>query len=89
MENKNIWALITGASSGIGYRYAEELAAQGCNLLLVSNEESMLSETVGLLARQYGVEIRPLCMDLVTSDAADKALCDVSGLEHSNRPVDK
>ncbi|WP_278724235.1 hypothetical protein [Alistipes putredinis] len=49
----------------------------------------MLSETVGLLARQYGVEIRPLCMDLVTSDAADKALCDVSGLEHSNRPVDK
>lgn len=48
-----------------------------------------VERTVGLLARQYGVEIRPLCMDLVTSDAADKALCDVSGLEHSNRPVDK
>ena len=72
MENKNIWTLITGASSGIGYRYAEELAAQGYNLLLVSNEEPLLSETAGQLARQYGVETRPLYMDLATSDAADR-----------------
>ena len=33
-------ALVTGASSGIGYEYARVMAGRGYNLLIVSNEEA-------------------------------------------------
>lgn len=66
------WALITGASSGIGYCYAEELASRGYPLVVVSNEEAALCKAADRLARQYGVEICPIPMDLATADAADR-----------------
>ena len=67
-----MWALITGASSGIGYCYAEELASRGYPLVVVSNEEAALCKAADRLARQYGVEICPIPMDLATADAADR-----------------
>ena len=69
---KRPWALITGASSGIGYCYAEELASRGYPLVVVSNEEAALCKAADRLARQYGVEICPIPMDLATADAADR-----------------
>ncbi|MBR0072582.1 MAG: SDR family NAD(P)-dependent oxidoreductase, partial [Bacteroidales bacterium] len=35
-------ALVTGATSGMGLEYAHQLAALGCNLLIVSNQEEKL-----------------------------------------------
>ena len=67
---ERMWALITGASSGIGYCYAEELASRGYPLVIVSNEEAALCKAADRLARQYGVEICPIPMDLATADAA-------------------
>ena len=34
-------ALVTGASSGMGYEYARQLAEKGCALVIVSNEEQI------------------------------------------------
>ena len=39
------YALITGASSGIGRHYASELASRGHNIIAVSNQPTLLAET--------------------------------------------
>ncbi|RTG90748.1 uncharacterized protein DC041_0010370, partial [Schistosoma bovis] len=36
------WAVVTGGSSGIGEAYAEELAKEGLNIMLISNDEEQL-----------------------------------------------
>ncbi|MBP5796361.1 MAG: SDR family NAD(P)-dependent oxidoreductase, partial [Bacteroidales bacterium] len=37
-------ALITGGSSGMGFLYASQLAARGCDVVIVSNREEELLE---------------------------------------------
>ena len=64
-------ALVTGASSGIGYQYARLLAEKGYDLLLVSNEELRIAEVARELRRQFGVRADGLCRDLSLADAAD------------------
>lgn len=53
------WALITGASRGIGYLSAKFLAEQGCNLVLHSRDaahcEKVLAEVRALGAEAYAV----------------------------------
>lgn len=64
------YALITGASSGIGFCYARELAQRGYNIIAVSNQPHELDSTVTELRTKYGVEAHALCVDLTSEDAA-------------------
>ena len=66
------YALITGASSGIGLEYARQLAAEGWNLVVVSNRAEENCRVAEELARQYGVTVEPLYADLTEADAAEK-----------------
>ncbi|KIO43494.1 MULTISPECIES: SDR family NAD(P)-dependent oxidoreductase [Sanguibacteroides] len=68
---KGKFALVTGASSGIGKEYARELGAMGYGLVLVSNEEERIREVGAELAAEYGVETHPLYMDLAVTNAAE------------------
>ena len=65
-------ALVTGASTGIGRQYAEQLAALGYNLIIVSRTESLLEELAAELREKYGVEVVVHVKDLATMTAAEE-----------------
>jgi uncharacterized protein len=58
------WALVTGASSGIGKEFARQIAAAGINLVLVARREELLNEVGRRITRDFGVQFRALTMDL-------------------------
>lgn len=64
------YALITGASSGIGFQYARVLAEKGYNIVIVSNVPDELAEKAGMLKKEFPVDVVPLVMDLGRQEAA-------------------
>jgi len=62
MERKR--ALITGASSGIGEAFAEELAVRGYSLTLVARRKNRLEDIANKLRSSYSVRVNVLTVDL-------------------------
>src|SRR5713226_9681865 len=58
------WALVTGASSGIGAEFARRIAASGIHVVLVARRGALLNEVGRQITRDFGVQFRPLAMDL-------------------------
>ena len=65
------WALVTGASSGIGAEFARQLAAEGFHVALVARREVLLNELAAELSRCFGVESRVVVLDLSDDTAVD------------------
>lgn len=80
---KRGWALVTGASSGIGAAFSRQLAEEGWNLVMVSNRAEECDRMAVQLHENYGVETKALCIDLTLPDAAERlyALCRAEGVE--------
>lgn len=68
----NGWALITGASSGIGKEFAKELARQGFNIVLVARHEDALNKISQKLQSAYHVKTRVISADLSLEGEAQK-----------------
>ncbi|MDL4839418.1 SDR family NAD(P)-dependent oxidoreductase [Aquibacillus rhizosphaerae] len=64
------WALVTGASSGIGEVFAHELAAKGSHLILVARSESKLNELARKLMKKYKIQTEVIVSDLSQAGAS-------------------
>jgi short-subunit dehydrogenase len=68
-EWKGKWALITGASAGIGVALAEELAAGGTHLVLTARRLDRLQEVAEGLRKKHGIQTHVVAADLAKREA--------------------
>lgn len=75
------WALVTGASSGIGKEFARELAEQGFDVVLVARSEDALNTLSQELQAKHKVQTRILPVDLIADGASQEVFDAVSDLD--------
>jgi short-subunit dehydrogenase len=80
-ERYGEWALVTGASSGIGAAFARALAREGCSLVLVARRGERLRGLAAELEKERVVATRVVPLDLGEPDAAERLLAAVRDLE--------
>lgn len=72
--NSEYYAIVTGASQGLGRALAEELARRGHNLMLAALPGTGLPELSVGMTEKYGVLVHILETDLMCLEATDKLL---------------
>jgi len=70
MDPKGSWAVVTGASSGLGVEFARALAAMGANLVLTARREAPMQGLAEDLRGRHGVEVVVEAVDLSEADSA-------------------
>lgn len=63
------WALVTGASSGIGAEFARQLAGYGLNVVLAARRETLLNELGQELQQRFNIKTRTVVIDLSEAEA--------------------
>lgn len=69
-ESYGRWALICGASEGLGEAFAHEAAARGFNLFMVARRQGLLESSAERLRQRHGVTVRTLSLDLAEPGAS-------------------
>jgi uncharacterized protein len=69
LRNYGPWAVVSGASDGIGREFAYELAARGVNLVLVARRAAVLETVAAEMIGKHHIACRIVAEDLTDSDA--------------------
>jgi uncharacterized protein len=75
------WAVVTGASSGIGRAIARQIAASGINVVLVARRRALLEEVGHDVSTEFGVQHRVVVADLSTEGFIDRLAAATSDLD--------
>lgn len=80
-EKYGPWAVVTGASDGIGREFAGRLAAEGFALVLVARRGAVLAEVGRELGSRHGVEVLTVAADLATAAGVAAVRAETAGLD--------
>ncbi len=69
-EKYGPWAVVAGASDGVGAAFAEELAHRGLNVVLVARRQAVLDEVAAAITDRTGLQTRTLATDLALPGAS-------------------
>jgi len=75
------WALVTGASAGIGQALARQVAAEGMNVVLTARREDRLTNLAAELERDHDIYTRIVVADLAERSGVEALLAGVADLE--------
>jgi short-subunit dehydrogenase len=77
MSNSRPFAIVTGASTGIGFELAKRCAKEGCDLLIAADEPAI--EQAAAALREGGTRVEALQVDLATNEGVDELYVAVKG----------
>ena len=75
------WALVTGASGGIGSEFAKQIAAKKLNVVLVARREERLRSLAKTIRDQYNADVRIIVADLAASEGIETVKRSTDDLE--------
>lgn len=70
-EKYGPWAIVTGASSGLGEEFARQLVRKGMNLVLIARRIELLESIAAELDSQYSIQVKCVQADLSQPDFMD------------------
>ncbi|WP_321972826.1 SDR family NAD(P)-dependent oxidoreductase [Paratractidigestivibacter sp.] len=80
-EKYGEWALVVGASTGLGAAWAEECARRGSNVVICARRLEKLQEVSASLRERYGIQTKEFVVDISHEDAAQTIVDNIEGLD--------
>jgi uncharacterized protein len=81
VEKYGRWAVIAGASEGIGASLADQLASRGMDLVLIARNQALLDQVATSARESHGVQTRVLVQDLTDPDVTARVAESTEGLD--------
>jgi len=81
LQKYGSWALVTGASAGLGEEYARQLAAAGLNVVIVARRHAVLQSLAAELTSKHNIETRVIAADLTHDEGLTSVINSTADLE--------
>ena len=75
------WAIVVGASDGVGALFAERIASEGVNVVLVARRQHVLDEVAEGIQGRTGAQTLTLTVDLTNPDASTTIIDATAGID--------